>query len=190
MSDPSLAGLSDEALALRCREGAASAKESLAVLYERYHVGLYTFLARYVGNESLAEDLLQETFLRAFRALPRFVPQNSFASWLYTIALNAARDYLRKRSLRALPAGGEDLAVDHRTPETALQQKEQGDRVARLLKSLPEEERAVLVLSRLEGRKMAEVAQIVGCSLRTTQYRLSSAIDRLSRGMESLDAAR
>ncbi len=171
--------LQDEELVALCQQSMARTKEILGVLYERHHVGLYNFLRRFVGNAHLAEDLLQETFLRVFRGLSAFRPERRLADWLYTIALNAARDAMRRKRPALLatdvPSGA--------SPAAAAERHEEEELLSKMILQLPDEERAVFLLARVERRTMQETADAMGFSLRTAKNRLASALGRLSHAM-------
>lgn len=174
---------SDEELVELARASAQRTRAILATLYERHHVGLFNFLSRYVGDPHQAEDLLQETFLRVLRSLDGFRPDRRVADWIYTIALNAARDAFRRK--RPAPMTAEPAAI----PPDAASQREETERLGKLLLQLPDEERAVFLLARVEGRRLQEIADLMGFSLRTAKNRLADAIDRLARGLNTLGVA-
>src|SRR5512135_2798003 len=103
--------LSDADLVARALAGREDAYEELVVRYQR---PLLSLLGRWLGDRALAEDLAQEVFLKAFRALPSYAPERKFASWLFKIAHNAAIDQLRRRGIATEPLeAGEDEGPDH-----------------------------------------------------------------------------
>ncbi len=175
----------DEQLLESCRGSFEQTRRTFEVLYERHHLALFNFLRRYVGSDHAAEDLLQETFLRAFRGMDGFRPERRLADWLFTIALNAARDLRRRRRPAGEPG---DSASPDAGPEEATERREEHERLSRLLLDLPEEERAVFLLSKVEGRPLQEVADLLGFSLRTAKNRLAAALDSLSRRMNAAEA--
>lgn len=167
--------LPDEELAALAHQSMERTRDILAVLYRRHHVALYNFLKRYTGHAHLAEDLLQETFLRVFRSLHRFRPDRRLADWLYTIALNAARDALRSKKPGRIEAVEPSLAA------AGTRALDDAELASTLLQRLPDEERAVFLLARVEGRKLQDIADLMEFSLRTAKNRLASAHDRLAR---------
>ena len=178
--------VTDEQLVESCRGSFDRTREIFAVLYERHHVALFNFLRRYVGNDHVAEDLLQETFLRVFRGMDQFHPEKRLTDWIYTIALNAARDLLRRRRPSATEP---EPAAAAAGPAEETERREEHQRLSKMILDLPDEERAVFLLSRVEGRPLQEVADVMGFSLRTAKNRLADAVDHLSRRMSSTEVA-
>jgi RNA polymerase sigma-70 factor (ECF subfamily) len=143
---------------------------------ERYQVPLRRFLYGLVQDYELAADLSQETFLSAYRALPRLEGELNLDAWLYTIALNHARGALRRRRiLRWVPfvnashdrAGGTDLASS-----VAMR-----DELHQILERLPVDQRACLLLH-ADGFRYAEIARILGCSLGAVKLRIFRGRER------------
>jgi RNA polymerase sigma-70 factor (ECF subfamily) len=144
---------------------------------ERYQVPLRRFLYGVVQDHELAADLSQETFLSAYRALPRLEGELNLDGWLYTIALNHARAALRRRRiLRWVPfvnlthdraTGGPDLAS-----RVAAR-----DELHQILERLPVEQRACLLLH-ADGFRYAEIARILGCSLGAVKLRIFRGRER------------
>jgi RNA polymerase sigma-70 factor (ECF subfamily) len=144
---------------------------------ERYQSPLRRFLYGLVQDHELAADLCQETFLAAYRALPRLTGELDLDAWLYTIALNQARGVLRRRRLlRWVPfvsathdrqAPGPDLA-------TRVVQR---DELQRILARLPVDQRACLLLH-AEGFRYAEIGHILGCSLAAVKLRIFRGRER------------
>lgn len=180
---------SDRELIARCREGQSQAQDSFRALYERHSPSTLRFL-RGLLEEDLARDALQETFLRVFRQLERFDPQRSFLPWLLGIARNVAADQRRWRARRpAAPLEGEVIDPRHRAPSKGAERAEAGELLRRALRSLPAREREVFLLKQVEGLTYQQVADALGCSLRTTKYRMKAAVERLERELRDLGAA-
>ncbi|MEK7338116.1 MAG: RNA polymerase sigma factor [candidate division NC10 bacterium] len=165
-----MVGATDEELMRAVQAGDEAA---FPLLYRRYERRLLAFLVPYVGDLALAEDLLQETFLRVFRQRASYEPRGAFRTWLFAIARNLALDQLRRRrSLReATPPLGEGSPVGEgpeRLPDPApdplgvLAGREAATALRAALLELPEEDRAVILLSRLEGLRYREIAEILG----------------------------
>jgi len=180
------AELSDEALVTRCRASFDWTRETMAVLYQRHRVGLFNFLRRYVGDDHVAEDVLQETFLRVIRGIEQFEPTKRFADWIYTIALNAARDGMRRR--KAVSLEPDFAPAMEAGPEERTAIRDEHEKLSRLITDLPEEERAVFILARVEGKPLSEVADVMGFSVRTAKYRLADALEHLTRRMATTEA--
>jgi RNA polymerase sigma-70 factor (ECF subfamily) len=162
----------DEALIAAVAAGDEGALEQLCRRYERR---LHRFLSRYTGGCD-ADDLYQETWLRAVRAAPRFDGSRRFSTWIFQIAVNLCRDWHRRRRTDpAAPADVAELAVAdaHRRVEAAIDAR-------RLLAALPEAQRSVVILRHYHGFSEADVAEILDCPRGTVKSRLHNAMARLS----------
>jgi RNA polymerase sigma-70 factor (ECF subfamily) len=176
----------------RAQSGDTGAFESLVNLYERR---VYNIAHRLMGNPADAEDVLQETFLKAFENLGQFRKEASFYTWIVQIAVNTALQKLNKQ--RKLPSqsldepgsGVEDykpkeIAVWEETPESVYSKKEVREILDRVIASLPLIYRSVFLLADVEDLPMAEVSGMLGLSLAAAKSRLIRARlelrDRLS----------
>jgi RNA polymerase sigma-70 factor (ECF subfamily) len=184
-----LVGLSDEELVARTVGGDT---ESFNQLIKRWEKPIYALAYRTLGREEDARDVCQETFLRAFRALDGFKGQAKFSSWLYRIALNLCRDWMRReRRAPVLPTpdgvdlvelAGEGDGVE-RVDETVAR-RDLSRAVARAMRSLPEEQRAAVVLKEYHGLTFQEIADLLGCPLSTVKTRLYQGLTVLRRELE------
>ncbi|MEO0004508.1 MAG: sigma-70 family RNA polymerase sigma factor [candidate division WOR-3 bacterium] len=172
----------DEELVRRVQNGNMEAFEELVRRYERK---VYNIAYRLLGNEEDATEALQDTFLRAYRFIPKFAFKSSFYTWLYRIATNVSLTRLRRRkkaeviSLDAPIADSDNLKFDlpdtAQTPEEAFAQKRLRERLDQAVKKLPEEYRAVVVLRDLEGLSNEEVSKILKLSVPAVKSRLHRA---------------
>ena len=149
----------------------------------RHKAWLYRFIRNYAGDREEAHDLLQESFISAWRALPRFDVDRSFAVWLRRIALNKCRDHARRRAVRhaaltlfAFGADGSPAApeVDDTLSDNALQRLEIA--IAKLPRALKEP----LILTALESLSHKEAAELLGISSKAVELRVYRAKRRLS----------
>src|SRR5713226_5327803 len=159
----------DEELVARSVGGDADSFNELILRWER---PIYALAYRTIGREQDARDVCQETFLRAFRALPGFRGQAKFSSWLYRIALNLCRDWVRR---------------ERRTP--VVQAPDDVDLVERAMARLPEEQRTAIVLKEYHGLTFQEIADLVGCPLSTVKTRLYQGLTVLRRELARNGAA-
>jgi RNA polymerase sigma-70 factor (ECF subfamily) len=135
----------------------------------------------------------QETFLRAFRALPGFKGQAKFSSWLYRIALNLCRDWIRRKKRTPvvdMPEGVDviELAAEQGPAESIedlVARQEMSRIVAEGMKLLPEEQRTAIVLKEYHGLTFQEIADLQGCPLSTVKTRLYQGLSVLRRHLES-----
>ena len=173
----------------KAKVGDAAAFEQLVTPYETM---LWRVCWRVTGNEDDARDALQETMLKAWRAIGRFEARAQLSTWLYAIAVRSCQDLLRRRAVRpstsldAMREEGYDPPAQTQTPETALEEKDRREQVRKALSMLPEEQRVPLVLFAVEGRRYEEIAEMTGISLGTVKSRVSRGRDRLREIMAEL----
>ncbi len=175
---------SDQELMLAVKAGDRAAFEAL---YRRYRDRLHAFLVRYTGDPATAQDFFQETFLRVFRDRARYEPRAPFATWLFTIARNLYLDHLKgaRRRTEVLAGSPTALAGISDTRPGPLQETEASEwrrRLEAALAELPEGDRAILLLSRFEGLRYAELAGILGTSEGAVKVRAHRALQALRRG--------
>jgi RNA polymerase sigma-70 factor (ECF subfamily) len=167
----------DAALIQDCRSGNG---EAYTELVARYRDGVYSFVRHVVGNEADAQDLAQEAFVRAYAALDRFRPGSPFEPWLYTIAANLCRSHLRRARWRPLSLDWGDAKESLPAPVTddpALhaERRDEDARVHAAIRSLPADQRMVLVLRHLKGCSYQEISEILGLPVSTVEHRLRAA---------------
>jgi RNA polymerase sigma-70 factor (ECF subfamily) len=171
---PALAAPDDEqALVRAAGSGDARAFEAL---YRKHSRRVYALVWRLAGgNAARAEDLVQEAFIRAWQALPGFRFQSAFSTWLHRLAVNTALMELRSRR------GGQDLEVDdaalewQASADTAGQRTRERLDLERVIATLPERARAVLVLYDIEGWKHEEIASELGMAVGSSKAQLHRA---------------
>ena len=179
MSDGEL----DRQLVERAQRGDKHAFELLVSKYQRKLVRL---LSRFIRDTSEVEDVAQEAFIKAYRALPTFRGDSAFYTWLYRIGINTAKSYLvatgrRAPTVTAYDAEeaetfdeGEQLR-DLNTPESILMSKEIAETVNAAMGGLPEELRAAISLREIEGLSYEEIAAIMNCPIGTVRSRIFRA---------------
>lgn len=150
----------DEAMA----RVAGGDSDALATLFDRHKQKLFGFLFHLVGERTLAEDLLGETFLRVYRARASYRAGTGFLPWLYTIGRNLALGELRRRSV--LSRAHERLSRQAVTwsDEWRPEQYEEREQVQRALAQLPEDQRSALVLKEYHELSYREIGQVLGCT--------------------------
>lgn len=151
-------------------------------LYARHKTTMFNYLLRAAGQRELAEELLQELFLRVFDGRARYEARRPFRVWLYTLARNLLRDRWRRLGRRPQ---WDDAAVEvcdeAANPEARCSEQEQVDRLRAAILSLSPALREVLILSRYHGLAFAEIAAIVDCSEGVARVRLFRAVERLRK---------
>ncbi len=180
----------DEELVARSMAGDADSFNQLVLRWER---PIYALAYRVIGRDEDARDVAQETFLRAFRALPGFKGQGKFSSWLYRIALNLCRDWIRRKKRTPIVDMPEDvdfieMAADQgpvESIEDLVARNEMSRIVAEGMKLLPDEQRTAIVLKEYHGLTFQEIADLQGCPLSTVKTRLYQGLSVLRKQLES-----
>jgi RNA polymerase sigma-70 factor, ECF subfamily len=167
----------ERALVSACQRGE---REAFDRLVERYQRDVYRLCYRYVNNHEDANDLAQEAFLRAWRAIGRFRGDSSFSTWLYRIAVNACLNHraLRRLPLQELPEALPDPAL---RADAGVVSADESRRVRQAVGQLPERQRATLILKVYHELTHEEVAQILGSTVGTVKSNLFHALGNLRR---------
>jgi RNA polymerase sigma-70 factor (ECF subfamily) len=165
-----------------------------AEVFREYRGPIYNYLLRMTQNQAEAEDLTQETFVRAHRSLSAFRGEASLSTWLYRIATNLSFDHFRRRTTRqagsALPLEKIDFDRDRdcdapASPEQVAARSEMSACVQAFVQRLPPDYRAVLVLKDVQGLKNREIAEVLDCSLATVKIRLHRARTKLREALNA-----
>jgi RNA polymerase sigma-70 factor (ECF subfamily) len=185
----------DEQLMLAFRSGDAGAFEALV---RRHRGPVFNFILRYTAHRSRAEDLLQETWLKAVRGARDYAPTARFTTWVYTIARNLCVDSARKERYRQTesletPSSDEDgRALAELLPDGGAGPDRQAHNarlrplLERALGALPEEQREVFILREYNGVAFKEIAQVTGVSENTVKSRMRYALEALRKKLEEL----
>ena len=174
----------DEELVARSKTGDT---ESFNQLVKRWERPIFALAYRTLGREEDARDVTQETFLRAFRALGGFKGDAKFSSWLYRIALNLCRDWIRKDRRAPMMAVPEGVELEHlnaeRQPMESVEdiaaRAELSRVVARAMESLPPEQRQAIILKEYHGLTFQEIADLMKCPLSTVKTRVYQGLSTL-----------
>ena len=187
----------DRDLVQRAQAGERLAFELLVTKYQRK---LFRLVLRMVGDASEAEDVVQETFIKAYRALQQFRGESAFYTWLYRIAINAARNSLEQRGRRLPSQTGtiseddetfevEDYLNDSDTPESLLLNKEIVQTVNQAMLELPDELRTALTLREMEGLSYDDIALAMNCPIGTVRSRIFRARESIAEKIRPLIGA-
>jgi RNA polymerase sigma-70 factor (ECF subfamily) len=188
--------ITDLAFVTKARAGDADAYR---VLVERHSRALFRMAFRMTGNEQDAEDVVQESFLRAYRQLGKFDERASFGTWLYRIAMNCSLDLVRSRKRRSEQMAPADPEMDDPilalpshdpTPDRMAMSSEVRDRVAAAMNDLSASERTAFVLRHFEGMCIEDVSQVLGCQPGAAKHSVFRAVQKLRRALEPLVSAR
>jgi len=184
----------DHELVLRAQRGD---KRAFGMLVDKYQRKLARLLSRMVRDQNEIEDIVQESFIKAYRALPNFRGDSAFYTWLYRIGINTAKNHLV--SLGRRPTVSTDIELEDaenfdsgnelrtmETPETALMTKEIAQTVNDTVASLPEELRTAITLRELEGFSYEEIATMMNCPIGTVRSRIFRARETISLKLKPL----
>jgi RNA polymerase sigma-70 factor, ECF subfamily len=178
----------DAKLVARVQAGDKAAFDLLVLKYQRKILRL---LSRMLRDQSEIEDVMQEAFIKAYRALPQFRGDSAFYTWLYRIAINTARNWMASQSRRPSSPSlhqsedGEtfdeiDNLTDNNTPESLLASREIAESVNESIQALPAELRTAIVLREIEGLSYEEIAQAMGCPIGTVRSRIFRAREAIA----------
>lgn len=175
MGDPN-----DETLVLRTRQGDPAAFEALIRQHQRM---IYSLTFRMTGSVADAEDLTQETFIRAWRQIGSYRAACKLSTWLYRIAINACLNWRQRETLRVEVEAGwaETKGTADLSAERTLAGNETGRSVHAALLKLPAKQRAAILLTVYDGLNHAEAAEVLGCSETTVSWRVFAARRKLQR---------
>jgi len=194
---PEWAGLTDQDVVLRARAGQEAAYRELIRRYER---PVFALLFRMVRDRELAEDLAQETFVKALNAIESYRPEFKFSSWIFKIANNAAIDHLRRRELDTLSLDGSphaetpeamqatalQIGARQESPLDTVEAKELGGAIEEAIGALRPEYRSCILLRHVEGRAYDEIAEILNLPLGTVKTYIHRARNELRQSLAHL----
>jgi RNA polymerase sigma-70 factor (ECF subfamily) len=162
---------------------AAGEVGKLAVLFERHHRALFRFFVSMSRDRDLAEDMVQDVFMRMLRYRASYDPTQSFTAWMYQIARNAMIDQSAKRKGEVVPFEEyrHDAASAADSAEQKIVRREDIGLLKRAMDRLPAEKREVLVLARYQSLKYEEIAEILGCEVNTVKVRVYRAVRSLGQ---------
>ena len=184
----------DRQLVARAQQGD---KQAFNLLVEKYQRKLTRLLSRFIRDQAEVEDVTQEAFIKAYRALPAFRGDSAFYTWLYRIGINTAKNYLMAMGRRAPTSTeveaedaegfeeGEQLR-DINTPESVLLSNEIAETVNSTIEQLPEELRRAIQMREIEGMSYEDIAQAMDCPIGTVRSRIFRARDAIAERLRPL----
>lgn len=188
-----MSAATDNELVARARRGEGVAFD---LLYTRYQHRVHSLVSRYVGTREDVEDVTQEAFIKAYRALPRFRGASAFYTWLYRIAINTAKNHLAVRSRR--PAGvdidvedaqlldGAHALRDGEGPEASLARDQLAAEIERGIAGLPDDLRSALALREFDCLSYEQIAAIMECPVGTVRSRIFRARETIDQRIRPL----
>ncbi len=187
----------DKELVRRVKKGD---KQAFDLLFSRYQHKILNLVSRYLRDQQDVEDVTQEAFIKAFRALPRFRGESAFYTWLYRIAINTAKNHLVARSRR--PPGvdvdiddaefmdGTDVLRESESPEAVLSRDELAEVINATLSELPDDLRSAVTLREFDGLSYEQIAEIMDCPVGTVRSRIFRAREAIDQRIEPLLSGR
>jgi len=184
----------DRQLVARAQRGD---KQAFELLVEKYQRKLARLLSRFIRDPAEVEDVTQEAFIKAYRALPAFRGDSAFYTWLYRIGINTAKNYLMAMGRRAPTSTeveaeeaegfeeGEQLR-DINTPESLLLSKEIARTVNSTIEQLPEELRTAIQMREIEGMSYEDIAKAMDCPIGTVRSRIFRAREAIAEQLRPL----
>lgn len=170
-------------------------RDQFSLIVGRYQSALFRLAISRLGRRDWAEDVVQETFLWAFKSLHSYDSKYSFRTWLWTILLNQCNRHYQKRSRRSHAHAAFEQATavpsDEPTPPVRLLEKERAEQLEQLLRSLPDAQADALRLRFFGGLKFHEIAAAMGCSLSSAKNRVRWGLTKMGKMLsprESSDA--
>jgi RNA polymerase sigma-70 factor, ECF subfamily len=171
--------------------------EAFRALVERHSRAVYRLAHRMTGNPSDAEDVVQETFLRAYRQLSRFESRANFGTWLHRIAVNCSIDLIRSRPHREAAHDTSDLEQlgaaeadgGHPSPERLTLSAEVQERINGAMSTLSQMERAAFMLRHFEGQSIDEISRALGLKTNATKHSIFRAVKKMRNVLSPLVAA-
>jgi RNA polymerase sigma-70 factor (ECF subfamily) len=172
-------------------------QKAFALLVEKYQRKLGRLLARMIRDQAEVEDVVQESFIKAYRALPNFRGESAFYTWLYRIGINTAKNHLVAMGRR--PSLSNDIEVEDAenfedgdelrtvdTPETELMTKELAQTVKQAIEALPQELKTAISLRELDGLSYEEIAELMQCPIGTVRSRIFRARESVAEKLRPL----
>lgn len=178
------------------KEALAGDQKAYAKLLEKYRGPIFGLIYRMIGNREESEDLVQETFIKAFDALITFNEEYAFSTWLYKIAINNCIDFLRKKKLRTFslnrPITTKEGSLTREfpdrslTPEGRFLTEERRNIIQEAINSLPEKYRTVIVLRHNQEKSYEEISAILNIPMGTVKARIFRARELLKKKLRSV----
>jgi len=184
----------DQQLVERVQRGDKAAFDLLVIKYQRK---IFRLLSRLIRDPGEVEDVAQEAFIKAYRALPNFRGDSAFYTWLYRIAINTAKNWLVSQGRRAPTTTETDIEEaetfddgehlrDLNTPDAMLLTRQVADAVNRAIERLPEELKTAIVLRELEGLSYEEIAETMNCPIGTVRSRIFRAREAIAEELRPI----
>jgi len=185
--------VTDKQLVERVQHGDKKAFDLLVLKYQQRIINL---VSRFVYNPSDAQDIAQEAFIKAYRALPNFRGESAFYTWMYRIAVNTAKNHLAVKSRRPLESAqdiddveqieGDSTLKHQETPEHLLLRDEIQETILNSIEALPEDLKAAITLREVEGLSYEDISSAMDCPIGTVRSRIFRAREAIDKELKPL----
>ena len=185
--------ITDKEIIERVKNGDKNAYDLLVLKYQQRVINL---ISRFVKNHADALDVSQETFIKAYKALPNFRGESAFYTWLYRIAVNTAKNHLTVQSRKITKSDydvteieqieGNMTLTEQTTPENLLFKDELQETVLNTIENLPEDLKSAIMLREIEGLSYEEIASVMGCPVGTVRSRIFRAREAIDKVIQPL----
>jgi len=192
-SAQAVTGETDKELVRRVQKGD---RRAFDLLFTRYRHKLHALVGRYIRDQHEVDDVVQEAFVKAYRALPRFRGESAFYTWLYRIAVNTAKNYLVSRGRRppdvdvdiedAEIVDGTDALRESANPENSLARDQLEAAIHQALRELPDDLRSAVTLREFDGLSYEQIAEIMDCPVGTVRSRIFRAREAIDEKISHL----
>ena len=183
----------DQQLVERVKSGD---RQAFDLLVRKYQHKVYGLVSRFISDSAAVEDVVQESFIKAYRSLDRFRGDSAFYTWLYRIAVNTAKNYLVAKGRRPPDAdidatdaeqmSGAEIMRELGTPEDVTLSKEMSQKVLQVVEELPPDLRTALTLREIDGLTYEEIAKVMDCPIGTVRSRIFRAREAVNNALEAL----
>ncbi len=183
----------DQQLVERVKSGD---RQAFDLLVRKYQHKVYGLVSRFISDSAAVEDVVQESFIKAYRSLDRFRGDSAFYTWLYRIAVNTAKNYLVAKGRRPPDAdidateaeqmSGAEIMREVGTPEDVTLSKEMSRKVLEVVEQLPPDLRTALTLREIDGLTYEEIAKVMDCPIGTVRSRIFRAREAVNHALEAL----
>jgi len=188
----------DQQLVERVKNGETQAFD---LLVRKYQHKVYGLVSRFLSDSASVEDVVQESFIKAYRSLDRFRGDSAFYTWLYRIAVNTAKNHLVSRGRRPPDAdidaseaeqmgAASEAMREEGTPEDMAVSKEMSQKVLEVVEGLPSDLRTALTLREIDGMTYEEIAKVMDCPIGTVRSRIFRAREAVNNALEQMAEAK
>lgn len=165
-------------------------QDAFAKLFYRYKNSIYNFIYRFVGSPDVANDLLENTFIKMIKSISKYREINKFKQWLFSVANSVTIDYLRRRKKEYIIDSIEDwmeIADNSPSPQVSLEREEAMNRIEEKIKNLPPKQKQVFLIRQESDLTFREIAEVLECPVSTVLSRMHNAVLTLRKYLKECE---